>query len=134
MTGITREHQRLIRDVLRASSAYSDVFLHPNVVGHGFHGVIRHQLRHLAERGPEALARGYEAVLHRNRVTYGLGVGSPDIIGHVGGRFLGLEAKTGKARRNPEQRKWHDIERRRGAVVEVIRSVGDMHEVVRGMQ
>jgi len=79
------------------------------------------------------------AALSKRRFQIG-DVGSPDIIGHVDGRWIGLELKraggvAADGRRvppgvvEPHQQQWHEAARRRGAVVEVVRDPG-MVEVV----
>lgn len=61
------------------------------------------------------------------RVQYGLGVGSPDLIGCLipSGRMLAVEIKTPTGRVSPEQRAWHDAWRARGVLVWVLRSVDE---------
>ncbi len=62
-------------------------------------------------------------------VPYGLGTGSPDLVGllRVGARatWFCLEVKAPGGRVDPAQAKCHDIWRRFGAFVEVVRSVDD---------
>lgn len=127
----TRAHQDLVRRILRESSNHPHVFLHPNVVGEGYNGAIAGQLFGLAKRGPDALHAGYAAILHRNRVAYGMGTGSPDLAGWVrprGERFARVivgEVKTGRGDLSESQLKWHEAERERLGVVPVWRDVGD---------
>jgi len=67
------------------------------------------------------------ATMQRHRLTYGLGVGSPDLVGiGNGGAFVGGELKDpdgGRLRR--EQAIWHAAARERGATVGVWRSIDD---------
>ncbi len=59
-------------------------------------------------------------------VRYGLGVGSPDLIGIVApyGRLLGLEVKRARGGvESKEQRAWVDVVRRYGGVTGFVRSV-----------
>jgi hypothetical protein len=58
-------------------------------------------------------------------VRAGLGVGSPDLIGAVGGLFLGLELKSEHGRVSDDQLRWHAAARARGCLVEVVRSVDE---------
>jgi hypothetical protein len=57
-------------------------------------------------------------------VRCGLGNGSPDLVGVLrGGRCFCLEVKDGTGRMGPDQRRWHDVARRWGVFVCVVRSV-----------
>lgn len=59
-------------------------------------------------------------------VRYGLGVGSPDLVGIVPphGRFIGIEVKRPKKSRiGKAQEQWHAVARRYGAVVGIVDSV-----------
>jgi len=71
-------------------------------------------------------------------ITYGLGVGSPDLVGsilldacpHCGeelsaARFLGVEVKRPDGRISPEQGAWQAAWNREGAACGVARSVED---------
>lgn len=76
-------------------------------------------------------------------VTYGLAVGSPDLIGwqpvtigpeHLGRRlaqFVGIEAKTETGRLSEPQRAFLGALERAGAVSGVVRSVGDLDNLLR---
>lgn len=61
------------------------------------------------------------------RVRYGLGVGSPDLVGVLlpTGRAIGLEVKTPTGRIRPEQTAWATAARRAGMFVAFVRSVDD---------
>ena len=65
---------------------------------------------------------GFDA---KNRIPYGLGVGSPDLVGIAYGRLLGIEVKTATGRIRPEQRAWLEAVTRLGGVVGVCRSVDE---------
>ncbi|HEY6037039.1 MAG TPA: VRR-NUC domain-containing protein [Kofleriaceae bacterium] len=58
-------------------------------------------------------------------VTFGLGVGSADLVGILrgSGRFVAWEVKTRAVRVSPEQRAWHYAVTNAGGVVFVARSV-----------
>lgn len=60
------------------------------------------------------------------RVVCGLGTGSPDLVGVLrGGRAFCLEVKDGSGRLEPDQRRWHEVARKWGVFVAVVRSVDD---------
>lgn len=63
----------------------------------------------------------------RARATYGLGVGSPDLVGILAprGRLVAFEVKTRTGRLAPEQRRVHVAWERHGALVAVVRSVSE---------
>jgi hypothetical protein len=128
-----RPEARLTVDLLLELGTWSDLSLFKNPVGEGFYRRILPMLEQLAAQGPDALARGWRSVLYRNAVTYGLGVGSPDLVGHYRGRFLGLELKSLRGRAGDDQRKWRKAERRKGAIVEVVRSVEQAKQLLEGM-
>jgi hypothetical protein len=75
---------------------------------------------------PDARRR-WSAVLREER--YGLGVGSPDLVLVVAGRFLGLEVKRpktaehGAGQLSPKQKAWRDKAQRAGVVYRRVRSV-----------
>lgn len=70
-----------------------------------------------------ALWRNNVGVDVKRGVRYGLGLGSPDLIGVVSGRFIGLEIKTAKGRVSKEQQQWHAYAVKHGAHIAVVRSV-----------
>lgn len=95
------------RDVLKAIGAAPGLVLKRNHVGRGERFDTRtHDVRH---------------------ETYGLGVGSPDIVGILGptGRWFCLETKTPKGRLSEKQKEWHRMARSMGAFVAVARSVDE---------
>lgn len=57
-------------------------------------------------------------------IRFGLGVGSPDLVGILrpSGRLVGFEVKTVRGRLSAEQRAWHTAARMAGAFVAVVRS------------
>ena len=68
---------------------------------------------------------------HRGaRVRYGLAVGSADLIGCLGGRFVALEVKAPAGRTSPEQRQWLDLVRRNGGFAAVVRSVDEARAAI----
>ncbi len=63
-------------------------------------------------------------------LRYGL-KGSPDIIGIAdGGRFIGIEVKTGKARQTPEQKLFEAMVFRRRGLYILARSVQDVRDAL----
>lgn len=66
-------------------------------------------------------------------LTYGLGVGSADLIGCLvpSGKFLGLEIKTATGRLSEDQRLWLAVMAKRGALVGVVRSVDEALALIR---
>lgn len=60
-------------------------------------------------------------------VAYGLGIGSPDLVGLVrsSGRAFALEVKTATGRLSPEQRAWHRAWSEAGGFVACVRSVDE---------
>lgn len=63
-------------------------------------------------------------------VTYGLGVGSPDIVCSVKGRLVGLEVKSDTGGLSDKQRATHSIWRAFGIVVGVVRSAKEAKGLV----
>lgn len=68
-----------------------------------------------------------------SHVAYGLGVGSGDLIGLVGGRFVSLEIKTAHGRVTDDQLRWRDTINALGGVAAIVRSVKQAVEVVEGI-
>ena len=58
-------------------------------------------------------------------VKFGLGLGSPDIVGILApsGRFVGVEVKRPGEHPTPEQRAWHRAATNAGALIAVVHSV-----------
>lgn len=130
-----RAEARLEREILLALGRVEDLVLFKNEVGVGYRGALAGDLRAaLAPFGPEVVAAAL-AALGRNRITYGLGEGSPDLVGAVAGRALGLELKRAAQREggrvvmtggrlSDAQERWHHAARDRGGWhVEVVDSV-----------
>ena len=63
-------------------------------------------------------------------MRYGLAVGSADLIGCLGGRFIALEVKAAAGRTSPEQRQWLDLVRRNGGFAAVVRSVDEARAAI----
>jgi hypothetical protein len=59
------------------------------------------------------------------RVTFGLGPGSADLIGHYRGRFVAVEIKTPTGRQAPEQRLYQQRIERNGGIYQILRSVDE---------
>jgi hypothetical protein len=63
---------------------------------------------------------GFDA---QNKIRYGLGLGSADLVGiATGGRFLAIEVKTSEGRLRVEQRAWLRVVEARGGIALVCRS------------
>ena len=95
-------HTALVNAVMHALHAIGILAWH-NQVGKGF------------------TARG-------THIRYGLCPGSADIIACVGGVFVGLECKTGSARREPDQIAWARAVNEAGGRAVVVRSVNEATE------
>jgi hypothetical protein len=66
-------------------------------------------------------------------VTYGLGVGSADIIGVLApwGRFVAIEVKRPGAKQRPEQLNWMRAVVRNGGVYAVAHSVDEANDIIK---
>lgn len=121
------------RDVLVRVGRMSDVLLLKNETGFGHPAVIKHLLQSaLAPWGPEAVATAL-SVLQRNTMTWGLGVGSPDLIGTAGpgARGGGIELKRPVGGVVSEQQsRYHAAMRRRGCFAAVVRSADEAEAAV----
>ncbi len=60
----------------------------------------------------------------------GIGVGSPDLILCVEGRFVGFETKTPEGKASDEQVKWGNMIRSKGGVYEIVRCIQDATRVL----
>lgn len=126
-----RPEALLERQVLLACGHTPGVALLRNEVGQGFYGAVRPQIDEALRRaGHHAAAEIVAGILMRNRVVYGLGVGSPDLVAIARGHFLGLELKSDEGAVRPEQRAWHAAAERAGARIEVVRSVDDARAAI----
>ncbi len=112
---------------LQRRALQPDIDIQRNEVGQGHPAAVRFALRTaLQPFGPAAVA-AMEQCLHRHRIVWGLGVGSPDLVGSVGGRWCGLELKREHGGVVSEvQEQWHSAARRRGCFVTVIRTVEEV--------
>lgn len=100
--GSTAEHSRLVYDVLRAWGS-------------------RHELRIWQSNTGAGYPPG------RRRLVYFGHVGTPDILGILrGGRWLGIECKTGGAVLNTDQRVFRKMVEGLGGLFIVARSVEDV--------
>ena len=102
---------------------------------------LMQQIRAACNQMPDVrLFRNNTGFASKERVRYGLGTGSPDLVGVVCvngiGRAIGMEVKTEKGRLTPEQKIWIDLGDRFGAPIACVRSVEDalafIDEVRRG--
>ncbi len=129
-----RPEAALEAEVLPEIAAIDGVSVFKNEVGQGYYGVVRPLLEKLAERGPAAFFAGWRSILYRNRVTFGLGEGSPDLVGHKLGDFFGIELKSATGRMRTAQTKWHRIERAKGARLTTETTVGGCVDFVKGIR
>ncbi len=117
-----RDEAILERDILRDFGRDRDLVLLPNEVGVGFRGSALPALEAaLRAFGPEAVDAAV-AVMNRNRIKYGLGVGSTDLVGVAYRRPFGLELKTEDGRLSEEQERFAAACHRRGIPCGVARS------------
>lgn len=79
----------------------------------------------LLMRNTVGFEKKYNAEGEQRAFHYGLGKGSPDLVGMLNGRWFALEVKAHDGVVSKDQRDCHDIWRRFGAVVAVVRSVQD---------
>jgi hypothetical protein len=118
------------REVLLALGRAPGVLVLKNEVGSGLTGDVVHALQRALEPwGPLAQAAAH-AVLQRHRIVYGLGKGSPDLVGIVDGRAFALELKAPDGALADHQAAWHVAARRRGAFVAVVRSAEEANQAV----
>jgi hypothetical protein len=126
-----REEASLELEVLAAVGRVPDVALYKNETGQGFTGALEREL--LARLGPGLTPRQQAtllAVLNRHRIRWGLGEGSPDLVGGVGGRFAGIELKSATGTLEESQRRWHGAARGRGLAVMRCRSVAEVKAAI----
>jgi hypothetical protein len=63
-------------------------------------------------------------------ISYGLAVGSGDLIGLARGRFVSLEVKTPTGRASAEQLRWVALVRSLGGVAGIVRSVDEARGLI----
>ncbi len=135
ITKIPRPEARVERDVLLALGQIPQLCLYRNETGHGHPANVGRKMEAaLADRRfAEARAIALD-ILNRNRITFGLGTGSPDLVGCLSGRFVGLELKSRTGKVSPEQKQWHDAARLHGALIHVVRSPEEAEAFIRQAQ
>ncbi len=121
-----REEAKLERAVLLELGRDPTLLLLRNEVGRGFYGALLPAL----EAAFPSLAREMREISYRHAVAYGLGVGSPDLVGAVGGRMFGLELKSERGRAESSQPIWHAAAESKGVVCGEVRSVADARAVI----
>ena len=124
-----RDEAKLERDIRNhfGGPYYRDVLLCPNEVGKGYTGDLA---RALEAALPPATWEVVRVVMQRHRVSYGLGVGSPDLALWVSGRSALVELKTETGELSEDQERWHAAARARGVRIDVVRSLPEMADVV----
>jgi hypothetical protein len=76
--------------------------------------------------------RGFDRIC---KVEYGLCPGAADLIGiGPGGRFVGCEVKTGKAKQTEEQLRFERLVKRYNGIYVVARSVDDLWKQIKEMR
>jgi hypothetical protein len=139
----SRPEAALERQTLFTLGSDPDLAIFKNEVGEGFYGVVRGQIDALLSgAGLPEVRKQVLAILDRNRVHFGLRVGSADLIGceavriepaMVGltfGRFVSIELKGPDGRMRPEQELWLARMTELGAAAGVARSPGDAALIV----
>ena len=68
-------------------------------------------------------------------ITYGLGVGSADLVGILkgSGRLIAFEVKLTKKKETPEQLAWHRVVNAAGGFAIVVRSVDEALDALRSI-
>lgn len=119
-------------EVLAAVGRVPDLSLYKNEVGQGFTGSVEDELVKTLERmrltGRELAT--VRAVLNRHRIRWGLGEGSPDLVGALAGRALGLELKGTRGRLSEAQIRWHAASRKKGVPVFLVRDPMEAVEAI----
>lgn len=127
-----REEARFEREVLAHVGGRPDVALFKNEVGQGYYGAVKPVL--LAALAPfGAVVQGVAAdVLIRHRVTYGLHVGSSDLIGVAAplGRLVAIELKSATGVLAPDQHNFIARMRALGAIAGEARTLGDVERMI----
>ena len=92
---------------------------------------MREMRQKLNETGRVRLVRNNVGFDPENRVRYGLGNGSPDLVGTLrGGRCFCIETKTPKGRLSADQQAWWRAATRWGVLGGVARSVGEAMQLL----
>jgi hypothetical protein len=118
-TARRRDEAVLERRVLLDLGREPDVLLCRNEVGLGYRRAL------LGSLCPTCRVAAKPHTIH-----FGIGVGSPDLVGIAAGRFVGLELKVEGRAASPDQVRWHEAATKRGAVVGVVRSVDEARAVI----
>lgn len=120
---MSRPEAALERDILRWFGQRPDLLLCKNEVGSG---ITRAGVEAILAALPIELKEPIRQIASRHSITWGLGVGSPDLVGAVAGTWFAVELKSEGGRVSDTQRIWHDAAAKRGALVDVVRSEGEM--------
>lgn len=114
---MSRREAPVLRDILRAFDGDPTVRLWRNTTG---------TTQEWSESSTGAAVARY--------ITYGLGPGSPDIVGVLTvcglGIMVGIEAKSATGRVEPEQAAWLAAGASRGIITGVARSVDDARAII----
>lgn len=122
------------REILLAVGREPSLLVASNEVGVGHPAAVRSAMQAaLAPFGPAVVATAL-SVLRANMTRWGLGVGSPDLVGSYDGHAFGWEVKAEDGRVSDDQLRWHAAARKRGMTVEVVRSVEDAQRALESMR
>jgi hypothetical protein len=131
MGGVKRVTEAEVeRDVLLALGRAPGVLILKNEVGSGLTGNVVHAVLQALEPFGHLAQEAARSAMARHHIVYGLGKGSPDLVGVVDGRAVGLELKAPDGTLQPHQATWHVAARRRGMFVAVVRSADEAIEAV----
>ena len=74
--------------------------------------------------------RGQITLAWPRRIEFGLCVGSSDLIGHIGSRFLAMEVKTEDGATTPEQKRFLAHITAAGGLAGIVRSPDDAKRLI----
>jgi hypothetical protein len=132
---MTTPEKRLEVATLLAIGSDPGVWVQVNQVGSGHPGLIGALLRTALQPWGPLAQEAAQRVLERNRISWGLGKGSPDLIlvvDSIKGGFIELKSERGSL--SEDQRRWHEAARRRGMFVEVVREPDEARDAVRRLR
>lgn len=116
--------------VLRELGRTDRLLLLKNEVCVGYRGALLPALQAALQPFGRDVVEAAVAVTQRHRLTFGLGKGSPDLVGALDGRAFCLELKSATGSLSEDQKIWHRAARRRGVFVATVRDVAEAVEAV----
>jgi hypothetical protein len=97
-----------------------------NPVGQAWHGKL------IVLKDPRDIARfGRVIITYPTKITYGLAVGSGDLIGFCKERFASIEVKDIDGVSSKEQIQWANVVRSHGGIAGVARSAEEAKELLK---